>query len=123
MSQFPPIKPSARNFAPGLVPISSFASVSGKETRVIMGDTAANHTLRLSFENLQEAAVQLITTHWYGQQGTALDFTLPPDVWAGWAAFSTAVTADQKWRYAKQPEVSAVRLGIMSVNVELVALA
>ena len=123
MSQFPAIRPNGRSFSPGVLPVNSFASVSGKETRVIMGDTMHSHTLSLEFANLQEAAVTQITAHWYNRQGTALDFTLPSDVWVGWTGFSSAVTAGQKWRYASQPQVSAVRLGIMNVNVELVSLA
>lgn len=123
MSQFPAIKPSARSFTPGMLPVNSFASVSGKETRVIMGDTMHGHTVSLSFSNLQEPAVQQITDHWYGQQGTALAFTLPVDVWAGWAEYASAVTANQQWRYTGAPSVEAVSPGIMNLSVELVALA
>jgi hypothetical protein len=106
-----------------MVPVNSFASVSGKETRVILGDTMHGHTVSLSFSNLQEPAVKKITDHWYGQQGTALAFSLPPDVWAGWAEYSTALTANQQWRYTGQPKIEAVSPGIMNLSVELVALA
>ena len=123
MSQFPAIKPSSRSFTPGMVPVQSFASMSGKETRVILGDTMHGHSISLSFSNLQEPAVKQITDHWYNRQGTALDFTLPFDVWAGWSQYSSATTDGQKWRYAAQPEISAVTLGIMNVSVELVSLA
>ena len=123
MSQFPALKPASRSFTPGMVPVQSFASMSGKETRVILGDTMHGHSVSLSFSNLQEPAVKQITDHWYNRQGTALDFTLPADVWAGWAQYSSAITAGQKWRYGSQPQVSAVKLGIMNVSVELVSLA
>ena len=123
MSQFPAIKPSSRSFTPGMVPVSAFAALSGKETRVILGDTMHGHSISLSFSNLQEPAVKQITDHWYNRQGTALDFTLPADVWAGWVQYSSATTDGQKWRYAAQPEISAVTLGIMNVSVELVSLA
>ena len=123
MSQFPAIKPSSRSFTPGMVPVQSFASMSGKETRVILGDTMHSHSISLSFSNLQEPAVKLITDHWYGRQGTALDFTLPSDVWAGWAEYGSATTTGQKWRYTGQPQVEAVSPSIMNVSVELVSLA
>ena len=123
MSQFPAIKPSSHSFTPGMVPVQSFASMSGKETRVILGDRMHGHVVSLSFSNLQEPAVKQITDHWYNRQGTALDFTLPADVWAGWAQYSSATTSGQKWRYTAQPEIEAVSLGIMNVSVELVSLA
>jgi hypothetical protein len=123
MSQFPALKPSSRSFTPGMVPTNSFASLSGKETRVILGDTMHGHTVSLSFSNLQEPAVKQITDHWYGRQGTALDFTLPADVWAGWAEYSSVITANQQWRYTGVPSIQAVSPGIMNLSVELVALA
>ena len=123
MSQFPAIKPSSRGFTPGMLPVNSIVSVSGKETRVIMGDTMHGHSLSLNFQNLLEAAAKQITDHWYGQQGTALAFTLPAEVWAGWAQYNSAITAKQNWRYASQPKVSAVSPGIMNLSVELISLA
>lgn len=123
MSQFPSIKPSSRGFTPGVLPVNSFASVSGKETRVIMGDTMHGHSVSLDFQNLQEPAAKQITDHWYEQQGTALAFTLPADIWAGWSQYSSAITAGQSWRYASQPKISAVSPGIMKVSVELISLA
>ena len=123
MSQFPALKPSSRSFTPGIVPVQSFASMSGKETRVILGDTMHGHSISLSFSNLQEPAVKQITDHWYNRQGTALDFTLPADVWAGWAQYSSATTSGQKWRYTGQPQIQAVSPSIMNVSVELVSLA
>nr|BAR30333.1 phage minor tail protein [uncultured Mediterranean phage uvMED] len=123
MSQFPALKPSSRSFTPGIVPVQSFASMSGKETRVILGDTMHGHSISLSFSNLQEPAVKQITDHWYNRQGTALDFTLPADVWAGWSQYNSATTSGQKWRYTAQPQIEAVSPSIMNVSVELVSLA
>ena len=123
MSQFPSLKPASRSFTPGMVPVQSFASMSGKETRVILGDTMHGHSVSLSFTNLQEAAAKQIIDHWYNRQGTALDFTLPADVWDGWAQYSSAITFGQTWRYKGEPKVAAVSPSIMNVSVELVSLA
>ena len=123
MSQFPALRPSARSFTPGLPPVTSFQSLSGKETRVVTGSVAFGHTASLEFQNLQEPAVKSILNHFYGQQGTVLSFTLPAAVWAGWAEYTVGVAADQKWRYSGQPNITAVSPGIMSVSVELVSLA
>ena len=123
MSQFPNLRPSSRSFVPGMLPVNTFASVSGKETRVILGDTSHNHTASLSFSNLQEPVVKQILDHWYNRLGTGLSFTLPSKVWAGWTDYGSAVTAEQLWRYTGAPQVSAVSPGIMTVSVELVSLA
>jgi hypothetical protein len=123
MSQFPDLKPASRSFTPGVVPVSTFQAMSGREMRVILGDTMHGHSLQLSFSNIQEAVVKQITAHWYACLGTALDFTLPPNVWAGWSEYSSAITPGQKWRYTGQPSVEGVSPGIMNVSVELISLA
>lgn len=123
MSQFPDLKPASRSFTPGVVPVSTFQAMSGREMRVILGDTMHGHSLQLSFSNIQEAVVQQILSHWYACLGTALDFTLPSNVWAGWAQYSSAITPGQKWRYTGQPSVEGVSPGIMNVSVELISLA
>ena len=123
MSQFPDLKPAGRSFTPGTIPVSTFQAMSGREMRVMLGDTMHGHSVSLSFTNLQEAAAKQIIDHWYNRQGTALDFTLPADVWAGWAQYSAAITSGQTWRYTGQPKVAAVSPSIMNVSVELVSLA
>ena len=123
MSLFPSIKPAKRDFTPGTLPVSTYNALSGKEVRVILGDTTFGHAIQLSFSNVQEPTVKLITDHWYGQSGTALAFNLPQAVWAGWAEYESAITPGQKWRYSGQPKISAVSPGIMNVSVELISLA
>ena len=39
MSLFPSIKPAKRDFTPGTLPVSTYNALSGKEVRVILGDT------------------------------------------------------------------------------------
>lgn len=123
MSQFPALQPSGRSFTAGMLPVSTFASLSGKETRVILGDTMHGHTVSLMFQHIQESVAKQILDHWYGRQGTALAFTLPANVWAGWTQYTAAVSSTQNWRYESQPSVEAISPGIMNVSVELVALA
>lgn len=123
MSQFPAVRPSGRSFTPGSLPVEAYTSMSGKETRVVMGNTFFGHSVSLDFQNLQEAVVQTLIAHFYEQQGTVLSFTLPSAVWAGWSLYESAVSSSQKWRYAGTPSVQAVSPGIMSISVELIALA
>ena len=90
---------------------------------MILGDTMHGHVVSLGFQNIQEPVVKQILDHWYGRQGTALAFTLPANVWAGWTQYTSAVSSTQNWRYEGQPQIEAVSPGIMNVTVELVALA
>lgn len=122
MSLFPALKPSARNFTAGTIPVSTFKSLSGKETRIILGDTPMNHTVSLTFANVAEAVASQVLAHWTARQGMALTFTLPSEVWAGWSAYTAAVPVTQSWRYASAPNVVAVSPSIMNVSVSLVSV-
>ena len=122
MSTFPALQPSSRSLTPGQFPVSTFNALSGKETRVILGDTPFSHALALTFSNVLEPVMQQVLTHFRGQQGTALAFTLPAAVYAGWTDYAEEIPLTQKWRYAGPPEVEFVAPGIMSVSVSLVGL-
>ena len=122
MSQFPALQPSSRQFAPGSVPVSTFTSIAGKETRVITGANAVAHTVSLSFANVSENVAKQIMTHWYGRQGVALAFTLPSALWAGWVDYTSAVEQSQEWRYQSAPSIAAVSPGIMNLSVQLISV-
>lgn len=122
MSQFPALQPSSRQFEPGTVPVSTFMSLAGKETRIITGANAVSHSVSLSFANVSEQVVSQVMSHWYGRQGMALSFTLPSAVWAGWIDYTAAVGQSQEWRYESAPKVTAVSPSIMSLSVQLVSL-
>ena len=123
MSLFPSLRPTARSFQVGALPVNTYQSLSGKEVQVVLGDTMAGHGLTLTFGNIQEPVVKQVTDHWYGQSGTALAFNLPAAVWAGWTEYESAITPTQKWRYTAAPQITAVSPGIMNVSVSLVSLA
>lgn len=123
MSQFPSLKPSARNYSQGTLPVTTYQSMSGKETRVLLGDKSHGDTLSLSFQNIQEAAVQQVIDHFNGQGGTLNAFTVPRAVWAGWDSYADLIPSDLQWRYVGAPAITAVSPGIMSLSVELVSLA
>ena len=97
--------------------------MSGKETRILLGDTEIERQLDLTFENVLEAGVKSIMTHWKESVGRFRTFTLPETVWAGWVEYQTAVTANQAWRYEEPPEVLAVAPGIMTVSVVLISVS
>ena len=92
MSQFPDLKPSwPQLYAWRCSCLNLSGFVWQRNARDPWRHDARSYACSLEFANLQEAVVQQITAHWYACLGTALDFTLPPNVWAGWAGFSSAV--------------------------------
>ena len=119
---FPSLQPSSRSFTAGNIPVSVFRSISGKETRVVTGDTPSAHAIGLGFNNVDEAVANSVLSHWYAMQGTALAFKLPSDVWAGWIDYAVGSSADQLWRYSNPPEITAVSPAIMSISVQLVSV-
>lgn len=119
---FPALQPSSRSFKAGEIRVATFRSISGKETRVITGDTPTAHTIGLGFNNVNEAAAKNVLEHWYAMQGIALAFKLPSEVWAGWVEYSAGSSANQLWRYSQAPEISAVSPSIMVVSVQLVSV-
>ena len=119
---FPELTPTSRSFTGGVVPIASYSALSGKETRVILGDTPVNHQISLSFANVNEDTATKIFDHWSAVQGIALEFELPINIWAGWSTYNSAVSANQKWRYSSPPSVSAVSPSIMTISVSLVSV-
>lgn len=123
MSQFPQLKPSSRTLEVASWPVSSFVAMSGKETRVLLGDEAHNHVVSLQFTNVLADKSDAIMAHWADQKGTLIAFTLPETVWAGWAEYSSTISSDLKWRYAGPPTVNAESLGVFTVSVRLVSLS
>ena len=122
MSQFPALRPSGRSYSPGVVPVTTFASMSGKETRVITGDTFTSATLALTFQNLEESVANQILSHYQSSFGTFLSFTLPAEVWAGQPGYSLIESTTKKWRYAGPVSAQTTSPGIMTLSVELVSL-
>jgi hypothetical protein len=123
MRQFPQVVPSSRSFGGGGQRVQVHSSISGKETRVLLGDTALDHRLELGFNNMLEAGVKSIIDHWVESAGGFHSFRLPSSVFAGWSNYTAAVSTTQQWRYDGQPQVEAVSPGIMSVSVVLISVA
>ena len=119
---FPSVVPSARTFVNGEKAMTMYKSMTGKETRILLGDTEVEHQLTLTFSNVLEAGVKSIMDHWSSSIGRFEAFTLPSSVWSGWSQYQAAVKSGQKWRYEERPEVEAVAPGIMTVSVVLISV-
>ena len=103
--------------------MTSFKSVAGGETRVLLSNKAAGHQLDLMFENVLEAGVKSIMDHWGEAVGSFHSFALPSSVWSGWVQYTAAVPSNQKWRYDAPPKIEAVAPSIMTVSVTLVSVS
>ena len=67
MATFPSITPTTRLYTQGDFPSALQASSSGVTTGYRRGNRRINQTLQLSFNNLTEAQVSLIRSHYDGQ--------------------------------------------------------
>lgn len=122
VAAFPSLKPSARSWTPGSPPVATFSSLSGAESRVLLGATAVGSSLRLSFDNRTEADAQQITDHFAVALGMYEVFDLPAEVFAGMAGFAHIKPSAFKWRYKGTPAVTYQMPNVVSVVVDLVAV-
>ena len=119
---FPSLKPSTRSWTPGSPPVATFSSLSGVESRVLLGAAAVGSSLQLSFENRTEADAQQVTDHFAAANGMYEVFDLPAEAFAGMASFGHVKPSAFKWRYQDVPAVTYQMPNVVSVVVKLVAV-
>lgn len=122
ITAFPAIKPSSRVWLPGAQPVQAFATLSGYESRIMLGSEPVGTSLQLSFQNLQEAVALSITDHYSNARGTFETFAMPAAVFAGMTNYGSVTPAGQVWRYASAPSIAWVSPGIADVSVSFVAV-
>ena len=122
ITAFPAIEPSSRAWVPGSQPVKSFATLSGYESRVMLGAEPVGTSLQMSFKNLQEVVALTITDHYVKAKGTFEAFALPAAVFAGMTDYGKVTPEGQTWRYAAAPSIDWVSPGIANVSVSLVAI-
>lgn len=122
---FPTHKPTARQFDAGDWPSKSFKSQSGVEVRILYGSQRTGMSLDLTYSNVTDAAAEQFLVHYQEVQGTYGTFTIPPEAKAGWAGNTQALDvtgSGNRWRYAGPPQVTSVKPGRSSVQVQLVGV-
>lgn len=122
ITAFPAIEPSSRAWVPGSQPVKSFSTLSGYESRVLLGAEPVGTSLQMSFQNLQEVVVLRITDHFVKAKGTYETFALPDAVFAGMTDYGKVTPDGQVWRYASSPSIQWVSPGIANVTVSLTAI-
>jgi hypothetical protein len=119
MANFPSLTPSSRTFTPGRHPHSEIPTLSGLQTRVRTSNVILEQSLRLSFAGLTETEMLSIRTHYIGQQGRFLSFTIPDDLLSGMGTPAGFTPTGYSWTYAAVPQISDVACGRYDVSVEL----
>jgi hypothetical protein len=119
MANFPFVTPSSRTFTPGRHPHSEIPTLSGLQTRVRTSNVILEQSLRLSFAALTETEMLSIRTHYIGQQGRFLSFTIPDDLLSGMGTPAGFTPTGYSWTYAAVPQISDVACGRYDVSVEL----
>ena len=119
MATFPSLKPSSRTFTPGRYPHSEIPTLSGLQTRVRTSNVLLEQRLRLTFAALTEAEMLSIRTHYIGQQGRFLSFTIPDDMLSGTISPSSFTPTGYSWTYAAPPQITDVGCQRYDVAVEL----
>ena len=119
MATFPALAPSSRTFTPGTYPHSEIPTLSGTQTRVMTSNVQLSQRLRLTFAALTETEMLSIRTHYIGQQGRFLSFTIPNDLLSGMSAPASFTPTGYSWTYVAPPQISDVACGRYDVSVEL----
>lgn len=118
MATFPALKPNARTLDLGNYPQLEYVGTSGVSTRFLQGTLRVTQRLVLVYNSLAEADINSIYTHYDGQQGTLIPFTLPAAVWAGYDSVPISAV-DYEWRYAGPLTIDTSGFNRFTVTVEL----
>ena len=122
MATFPAIIPTTRLYTQGDFPSAIQASSSGAITGFRRGNRRINQTLQLTFDNLTETQVNLIRTHYDGQNGSFEIFYLSSSTWSGYTSPPVALVSDYAWLYATPPTISDGITSKWNVEIELVSV-
>ena len=122
MATFPAIIPTTRLYTQGDFPSAIQASSSGATTGFRRGNRRINQTLQLTFDNLTETQVNLIRTHYDGQNGSFEIFYLSSSTWSGYTSPPVALVSDFAWLYATPPTISDGIVSKWNVEIELVSV-
>ena len=123
MATFPTLTPSSRTFTPGRHPHSEIPTLNGLQSRVRTSNVILDQQLRLTFLGLTEAEMLSIRSHYVGQRGRFLSFTIPDSLLSGMTTPGYFTPAGYSWIYAKSPQVVDIPCAQRhDVSIELVTV-
>ena len=105
MATFPTLIPSSRTFTPGRHPHSEIPTLKGLQSRVRTSNVILDQQLRLSFLGLTESEMLSVRSHYVGQRGRFLSFTIPDSLLSGMTTPAYFTPAGYSWIYVKSPQV------------------
>ncbi len=122
MATFRSLTPTTRLYTQGDFPSALQSSSSGTTTGFRRGNRRINQTLQLTFDNLTETQVNLIRTHYDGQNGSFEIFFLSSSTWSGYTTPPVPLVSDFAWLYATPPTISDGITSKWNVEIELVSV-
>lgn len=123
MATFPTLTPSSRTFTPGRYPHSEIPTLDGLQVRVRTSNVILEQQLRLTFVALTEAQMLSIRSHYVGQQGRFLSFSIPSSLLSGMTTPSYFTPTGYSWIYAGAPQVEDIPCAQRyNVSIELVTV-
>jgi hypothetical protein len=123
MTTFPALTPSSRIFTPGRYPHSEIDTLSGLQARVRTSNVLLDQQLRLTFLGLTEAEMLSVRSHYVGQRGRFLSFTIPNSLLSGMTTPAYFTPTGYSWIYANAPQVEDIPCAQRyNVSVELVTV-
>lgn len=118
MAAFPALMPLRREWEFPKFPTVNYESPGGNTISFEFGSTPTDQPLKLIYELISEAEIQLIRDHYLGQQSVH-PFTLPAIVFAGYTIEYSIFEASLEWLYSQEPEEELVNPDLYNVVVEL----
>ena len=127
------IAPSSRVFSGGDFPVKNFKAQNGADLRILYGNKLTKKTLKLSYQNCQDATAQKFLEHYFDRQGSYKSFRLEikGKIFDGYTADARYFNRDKLplddaanrsyWYYAKPPTITQTFTGRSTVTVELVS--
>lgn len=121
---FPSLAPTSRSFDAGDYPIKTFKSQSGAEIRILYGSQRTGMKLELSYENITDGQAQAFIDHYDEMNGGYSTFSIPSITKTGWTGSTSTldVTGGNAWRYENPPQITSVKPGRSTVQVQLVGV-
>lgn len=83
------------------------------------GLTPSGHNLTLTYQLLTATEAAQIRSHYHGQRGGLLPFSLPPTVWRGALSSTGPVNGATQWRYASAPQETHLIGSRVDLTIEL----
>tara|TARA_B100000287_G_scaffold269290_1_gene253417 strand:+ start:9565 stop:10059 length:495 start_codon:yes stop_codon:yes gene_type:complete len=120
MAIYPSIIPSARTYIPGDFPAVVQTTLAGSVAGFRRGNRRIEQKLQLEYENLTEAQVTTLRSHFDGQKGSYEIFYLSEACWSGYLGDPpVALVSDFAWIYAAPITITDGIATKWSASVEL----